>query len=625
MPSTPYAHSWRPHRLVSGLVVLALGLVLGSAPHASADETLTKEVKAANLKWTLPNDGYKWLKVAASDKQAGVVAAAQALDGSVHAMLMTGPSNNLELGERTKEVGQMIAPYAGGGVTAQKTLDTVFTGHPGTVVVIAGETPQGTVVQIRGYSSLVGKRFYHLILRCFNGSQESRVDELNALRAGVTLFKGQGKQTTKETFAEVGDGGAASAGGSPTGENEPWPAKGPKRDGNKVTFPGFNLEWTKPEDSPFVWRDPIEDLSKAYSFTKSGASIRPVLWWDGQLKREPKEFDPEDVPTKHSCTGVMHVVQLQFAWNTQEYVRSPRFEDKMKQTWGLSELISSKTRVRELKKLGNFKGTMVTMRGERKKGDGTIDLVYIETVLRGWMYRWEFAISGFAKDRFKAFQPAISAALAGIHFPENNDFAAGPLATEGITLFGGTRGKNIEKQTKYKRSGLSWSSGAIAGSKPGYSKTKGLAFVKPKGISELASNPTHLLFAGEGRSADGQNYVYLSVFAEAVARLRHEKKSEETMLDGHAAAWRGGAGDDAKCSKSGKPPFGKAGAWKGEKGLKYTFYGAYGKKPYVEEGYIVKSRQTVYWIRIQTGGPKGAKDKEIKKMIKSFKKGFKWD
>jgi hypothetical protein len=580
---------------------------------AGADD-LTKEFKSANVRWTLPNAEYTWQELSDDETKSGYIGRAVSDDKNVTCFGMAGDSGGLALSDRMEEMTGALQSYAGGGVSGVKQVGAVLAGLDGRCVVIAGRSATDVEIQVRGYGIEAGGRMYHLILIIQNDVQKERQDELNALREGFQLIKGGGTKEAVETFDEVGGGSRSADDGA--GDGEAWPEKGPVRDGDKLTFTNYNLEWTLPKDGPFSWRSPIRDLANMFKREGNSVLISPGIRTVARLERKKGEFEGDDTPTHNELLGLMFLFELEGGYDSAKWVRDPEFDRKLEKENGFTNLNSAKSRVVDSVPIGNSNGVMVLRDGEMR-GVGTT-LVYFEVVLRGWLYRWYFWIQGYEPDRLKQFQEPIQKLMAGVHFPESVNFVEGPLiATDGLATFGGKRGDDVDKEKEYNRAGYSWSS------KGGYSGSKGLSFKKPEGLAYLGGGERGLQLAVEGRSEDGQAYIYFSVWTEATGRLQNEGRSEESIVDDHAKAWLSTLGDSALCSKSGKTPYYKNGAFEGAKGLKYEFTATYDDKPYVEEGYVVKQRQNTYWIRIQFGGENA--EKKLGKLFKAIKKGFAWD
>ncbi|MCA9314160.1 MAG: hypothetical protein H6806_06705 [Planctomycetes bacterium] len=607
---------WR-RALAAAALVLATGLAAGVAQAAGE----TKEFEAANVRWTLPDD-WKWMEPSADDKASGVFAQAASEDSHIHAFGMSGPSNGLSLEERVQELAVSFRAWVSGNLIGSKVLDTVLAGRDAKCVVYVGTDANDNDIQVRAYAVETDGKFYHLVMRVFHNEESSRADELNALRDGFQLIKGGGTQVTVETFTEIPRSGAAGGGGDgpkvsqddkSTGD-EPWPEKGPVRDGNKISLPEFNFEWTLPADGPFSWRNPIPDMS---ALVEGGVAVQVLAVVD----RVKGEFDPEDAPKQNACRGYLLVEVLKIQHDSKKYIRDERFHRWIEQNFGVSEFDSRGSRNVDEVPVGNSKGVMALRLGSNKQG---IDrhLVCFQVNLRGILYTWWFVIDGYAPDRLKQFQPLLSKLMAGVRFPENTDYVPGPLIpTDGLATFSGKRGKAKDEEKKYEISGFSWTARSTR-SAGGYTATDGWVFKKPPGLAELLVGERGLQLALETRSEDGQCYIYYSVWAEATARLQNEKREPEAIIDDHAKSWLSTLGDTAKASKSGKSPYFRGGSYEGEKGLKYEFTATVDGVPYTEEGYVIDHKQTTYWVRIQLGGKNA--EKVLKDELKAIKKGFSW-
>lgn len=612
---------WR-RVLVAAALVLATGLAAGVA-HAEGE---AKDFEAANVRWTLPDD-WKWMEPSADDKATGVFAQAVSDDSHIHAFGMSTASNGLPLDDRVEELAQSFRAWVSGSLAGSKVVDTVLAGRDAKCVIYVGTDANGNDIQVRAYAMETGGKFYHLVMRIFHNDEATRTDELNALRDGFQLVKGGGTQLTVESFTEVPRGGAAGGGGSGGGDagpkvsqddkstgDEPWPEKGPVREGNKISLPDYNFEWTLPDGGPFSWRNPIADVAALVE----GSVAIEVL---GVVDRVKGEFDPEDAPKQNVCRGFLVVQVLKGQHDSKKFIRDERFHRAIEQNFGLNEFDSRGSRNVDEVPVGNGKGVMALRVASNPAGVNR-NVVFFQVNLRGILYTWWFLIDGYPEDRLKQFQPLLSKLLAGVRFPESTDFVAGPLIpTDGMATFSGKRGTAKDEEKKYEISGFSWTARTTR-SVGGYTPTDGWVFKKPPGLAELIVGERGLQLALETRSEDGQCYIYYSVWAEATARLKDEKREPEAIIDEHAKSWLSTLGDSAKASKSGKAPYFRPGAYEGEKGLKYEFTATVDGVPYTEEGYIVDHKQTTYWVRIQLGGKNA--EKVLKDELKAIKKGFSW-
>ena len=127
-------------------------------------------------------------------------------------------------------------------------------------------------------------------------------------------------------------------------------------------------------------------------------------------------------------------------------------------------------------------------------------------------------------------------------------------------------------------------------------------------------------FVGEARSADGKAYFYYEVRTFKLNVANRPNPKQETFVEKRAQDWEAGAGKEAyiggKKLKYKKSSYGKA------KGLSYKFTGHLGKEPVVEEGWVVKHKSTLLWIKHQYIG-EGAY-KLLSKLGKNCKKAMKF-
>jgi len=146
---------------------------------------------------------------------------------------------------------------------------------------------------------------------------------------------------------------------------------------------------------------------------------------------------------------------------------------------------------------------------------------------------------------------------------------------------------------------------------------------KPKGVSSVPwenGDPAQLM-AWEARSADGMAYLFVDLRGWSLSDGQVAQKKLTEWVTERESQWRTGAGSEAVTITKGKEPW-QEGAWGGAKGLIYRFTGGgYAGHPFVEQGWVVKTRNNVVVLRAQFGGANA--EKLMDAQWKAIKKGIK--
>ncbi len=576
-------------RLVALLFCLAL------LPMAAALAGPEKEFDAAGVKWTLPS-GWSFSPVSPGEKSAGFFAKVECDSASIEMWAYAHTTDGLGLAERVHELEQHGAEGMG-TVTHAKVLDTTLSGIKGKVVVQRVKAEGGTKGQFRKYVIVSNGKFYQLLMRCWHGAQKSSTKEINAVRAGFRLLKGAGGADAPETLDELGDEAANDdaaedgADGTDGADDDGWPPKGPLKEGRKVTIEKRNLSWTLPEKSPFAWVGAISDVN-----AESGR----FLVARAKVERKKKEFE-KNTPDHNLCIMDLLIQRAQPGFKGDAWIKNGNAAKQVQRDWKLlSEVNSSATRTKDSVKFGNFHAAYIKLAGT--SGGTKRTVMMFATVLRGDLYIVR-AICWGHTDAYKQLAPLVGKALRGIQFLRTDEPVRGPLLGM-IPDFAWDRGKGLGKEK------------TVNG--PGFK------FKKPKAISQVTvrdSMNRDLRFVGEGRSKDGKAYFYYEIRTFRLNRPNTPNPRPEDFVEKRAQDWLAGAGEEAdtggKKTKFRKTSYGKA------KGLSYKFTGHLGEEPAVEEGWVVKHKQTLLWIKTQYIGARA--EASLKKLGKACKKALKFN
>ena len=327
------------------------------------------------------------------------------------------------------------------------------------------------------------------------------------------------------------------------------------------------------------------------------------------MEREKQEFE-KGTPDRNFCILDLIIEKAPPGFKAADWVRGanargvPPVRDIVgKQYWGLlDEIEAAKTRTKDEVKFGNHTAAFIKMEGSSGAQQRVVMLFSV--VLRGKLYVAR-AISWGHTDAYKQMAPLVGTALAGINFLKTDEPVRGPLLIETVPDFAGDRGEAADQDKDYTG--------------PGY------IFEKPKGMAHIKATDSmnrDLKFAGEGRSEDGKAYLYFEIRAFELNLRGTPNPDEETFIEKRAQDWEAGAGEESdlgsgKKLKMSKGKFGKA------NGMTYKFAGNLEKEPVIEEGYVVKYKNWMLWIKMQYIGadaPNAMKD-----LAKKVKKGMKFN
>jgi hypothetical protein len=259
-----------------------------------------------------------------------------------------------------------------------------------------------------------------------------------------------------------------------------------------------------------------------------------------------------------------------------------------------------KTKVDPSRKVGNFTGASFTLAG----GEGKLIryFIFVTVMLRERQYEWRVVLEG-GRDVLSAWGKPLGALFDAVEFPNTVEPVSGPLGVAGIGATPSSQGHSVDKEVEQ----------AIPG---GSAK-------KPKGVASVPweGGDSAQRLAWEARSADGMAYLFFDVRGwnlseQAVAR----RKLEEWVSD-REGEWRTASGSEAVTVTKGKEAW-FDGSWGAAKGVAYRFTGSgAGGHPFVEQGWVVKTKGSVMFLRAQFGGENA--EKLMDAAWKAIKKGVK--
>lgn len=564
--------------------LLALLALVALVPLASRAATAAeaRQFKEKNFSWALPSDEWSFQDPAAEAVKAGYVVTAQCgADGGIRADVRVVKAEGLTPESIADEVLEGLRSdfekLQAGAVTRGK-----LSGLDGSLVVMQGTAKNGTPQWVRGWAIVQGDLLHQLIVTAYNGAEGKRAAEIDALRRAYRLIQGAGPEEAATAEPQLGSGDVP--------DSDAFPPGGPKLEGRTVVFASHNLRWTLPEGSPFAWRGAAEDEKKP-------ANGRLIAARAEQERKAEKEGEP----TRTACAVTLFVGSLEPGVTAEVLVNNPGIQSQISQAMFDGKHDVSKTKVDAERKVGNHTGASVMMAGAQDKVVTYFIIIFV--TLKNTRYEWQVRLDG-GKEVLQTWGKALGALIDGIEFPDTKEAVRGPVAVDAVRSHNTQRGHSGDKELD-----------APAG---------GMQARKPKGLFavpfESGADPAQR-FAWEGRSSDGQAYLYFDVHSWKLNQLNQKNTTPEEVIATRESQWKTSAGDDAVTVTKGKSPGAKAN-FNGADGLGYRFTGSLAGHPFVEQGWVVSSKNNLFWLRVQYGG--AAAEKAMEPLFKAIKKNIKF-
>ena len=562
--------------------LMLLPVILLAAATARAEPGETKVFKAKNFKWILPSKEWAFVATTPEQDAASYVAAVNLdADGGVRAyarVVAKGPSADAIAQEVRRTTTAGLKEVASSSIS-----EDTLSGLDGSLVSVTGTAKSGGTLWFRGYATVLEGTLYQLLIEALNGAETKRGEEIEALKRGFRLLHGAGPED--EVVIDVprkpvppgkpsGEGEKKPPAGNkpadkPKGGSTTFPPNGPKLEGRTAVLPSHNLRWTLPDGSPFDWSFATQDEKK----TK-----QQVL---GLRARVPRTDVKEGEPRTNDATVALSVTPLEEGVTAQVVVNDQGLRKSIVKEVFDGKIDASKTRVEPDVPVGNGKGARLWLAGG---GDQTgRHFAFVAVCLKAVRYSFEVSLVG-GQDVREALAPAVDALFAGIEFIDVKAHVRGPLAVPGVAAHDVARGKGGENDLEFT--------------------IPGVTGMKPKGMVELTfdgkAEPA-LRIAFEVRTPDGQTYFYFDVHTYDPVVMQKERTTPEELISIRETAWRTAVGEDAVTVLKGKDPWFDA-TFAGLKGVGYQFSGTSDGFPFVEQGWLVKTKKNVLWFRMQFGG-----------------------
>lgn len=569
--------------LALGLALLALPLGLPNL--ASAD---TKTFEAQNVKWTLPDD-WSWREVPAEAKKNGYAAMAETAGADAALVAL---ASDLTIEEFAPELAQVLRQQLG-EATQARTDKAKLSGVDGIVVRAKGNS-NGQDVYGQAWAIKAEGRLTVWIVRSVDGAERKKAGSIDAARRGVRLLKGAGAEEEPNSDAppsfdgdEMSAAGGADASGNDEITDANWPEKGPKREGNVITFEPYNLRVTLPEDTKFKIVGVMKDVAEL-----SDEGRRPTVALI--LRHAPSETE--------SVRTLLLIRKRQGTTKPSDLVQNSGLQQSLGNAIGRP--LPGTTKIEEDAETDSLRSSWIEMVGrgsEEEDAEGYKAIQWRGFVNAGWSYSLESEMVGPKRNIADTFRRELDALAEGLAPLTGSSPAAIPLAGAVAASFE-ARGTHLDAEKTIKG--------------PRF------AFEKPKGTARLRPEAGGINLAVEARSEDGAHAIYMDYSTVKMSELGNAGRTMEDLAKDRGSAWETAAEGMYKLHPREKEDWIKKAAWGRAKGVGWEFSATLDGQPIVEHGFVVKHKQTAYIIRVQFAGENA--EKVMGKVYKAWKKKWKW-
>ena len=523
---------------------------------ATAPEGSTREFPEHNFKWTVPAK-WEFADPVEADKAAGYVVTAKRVvspgvevTGYVLVRDAGGVSVDANLQQVRDNKSRKLTD-----VDAKIETAAWAGAEQGHVLRILGKAENKGVVASLVYGGIVSGKYHQLDLRSVNGANHEIEAEIAAAAKGYHFFAG------------------AKA------DEDPAPAPGAEPgagDGFKRRFEKLGLTWTLPKAPEPTEPPPGSDQKEPSKYdvgwgTEGKQDIAPL----------EKGLAAVAVLGKDGAAAVTITLELPDTpadMSSLDLIKEEGHFEKVKDNFDGAPMpnVDSETH------LGNALASSRTFAGKGKDGRPLWIRFYATTIKRQ-VYLSAVTAHERAEVTNKDW---IKAALDGLHWDDTKSGVRGPYVTPFPTASEnrGSGWQDFDKKAPFKQSGVSL--------------TKTPAFGRLKFVATDDPYKTWV-FGAEARAPEGLVFVGIRRF-DAKA-FQTQKKEPDSLIDDFENDWKNGMEEPKTRPKSEKQNK-KPGSFRGGQGSAYDFTGAKEGNPVVEHGWVVKSGQNVYWVRVQFVG-----------------------
>lgn len=568
-------------------LALALGAALVGSRVARADGEQTKEFTAQNFKMTVPQ-GWTFLEPAAADREFGYVTVVKRVvspgvevsawvlvrdaggSGSVTSMFAQVKENKQKALADTK-VEEHDVPWSGAGSSR--------------MMKIVGKAANGSVIASYIYAGIVSGKYHQLELKCLNGAHAEIAAEVESVAKGYRFLAGA---VADEDPAPPAPGGDTPPGDAPPGDTPPADPRTRRLDGLGIT-----------------WKLPAAYKPPEIRNPQDGTARQPEAKWGWGSEGKPGMKKGEKglvtlaglVIDGETVATVRLVVQPEQPGATaQGFVRNEHnFDDDAKNFKG-----AAIPNIDDDCVIGNWHGASRSLKGEGEASGKPLFIKFYFAVLKGVVYQ----VIVIADDKAEQTHGEwVKAVVQGLAWDDTNEGVRGPW----VTSFPSYTGVRTDGMKVAKKNELFTHSTMTMTLQPEWVRLK---------FSAAESGFETYVTAAETRAQDA--YAFVSVQRFNAAQFTQSKKEPESLIDDHEGAWSNELSEPKTREKDKNK---KPGTFKGGKGASYEFKGTKDGQPYVERGWVVKSGQTVFWVKVQLGGKAGESTlgPAAKKLVDSIK------
>jgi len=564
----------------ASLLFLALALVatLVGPRLARADGEQTKEFADQNFKMTVP-EGWTFIDPPAADKELGYVTVvkrvvSQGVEVSAWVLVRDAGGS-----------GSVTAMFAQVKENKQKSLkdvkveehDVSWSGAGSSrLMKIVGKAENGSVIASFIYAGIVSGKYHQLELKCLNGAHVDIAAEVESVAKGYRFLAGA---VADEEPAPPAPGGEAP----------------PAADSNVRRIEGFGITWKLPKDykAPDI-RNPTDGTSRPAD----------VKWgWSTAGNLAAKKGHDGLVTGAGLIAEGETAVIIEVLVETEKPGVTPQLIVRQEQAFAQVEKSFKGAAVPNIDDdcaIGNWRGASRSFKGESEQTGKPLYLKFYFAVLKGVLYQVKVTANDKAEVTHAEW---IKGAVQGLAWDDTNEGIRGPWITPFAT-YTATRTDGIKvtkKNEPFPHSAMTMTY------QPEWLRLKFSAAEQP-----FATYIT----AAEARAPDA--YAFVSVQKFPAAQFAQSKKEPESLIDDHEGAWKNEMSDTKTREKDKNK---KPSSFKGGKGASYEFTGTKDGQPFVERGWVVKSGQLVFWVKIQLGGKAGdsALGALAKKVVDSIK------
>jgi hypothetical protein len=447
-----------------------------------------------------------------------------------------------------------------------------------------------------------GGAFHGLLIKAYNGVEDEIGNELEVLRRGYRLIKGAGPEepplqpVDDAKKGEAKDGGKKEEEGAKMSlvEPDPWPETGPKREGDTVTFPTWNVSWTLPKDGP--WR-----IARVSDDESTGKRVGMIV--AARLPAYKPEKPPEGEP---ETEGVDPTCEVHLVTHKADVGMLPeKLLEIDKILAGIAKNTFDKVNIgdRRVEKdapIGNIRGAGMQNRG-MKNEKVRIHRFYVAH-MKGIHYQVEVFLDG-DKHADKVFNEPLKVLMSGIKVLDTAENVRGPWVIEGVP-------HSVLPHDPVKTAN---------------EIRLGFKFKAPKDVHEVDVKKDHgqpgLQLSVEAWAPDGKTYVFTDVIARKESTKAESLMTPESIVQQRKSTWETEATDPVTITKGKSAHF--DGSYAGAKGVGYRFTGTFRGVAVVEKGFVVRGKNHLYWVRQQFIGPDA--EKTMAPVAKSIEKAIKLD